>query len=79
LSVTNRHRHRRLLSRLASSAPSVDHRLCIFRSSPSPSPSLETFFPAMTKIVGTLGPKSRSADIIANCLNAGMSGSKCHR
>ncbi|KAI6676590.1 hypothetical protein NL676_037386 [Syzygium grande] len=36
-------------------------------------PSKPTFFPAMTKIVGTLGPKSRSADIIAKCLNAGMS------
>ncbi|XP_030545190.1 pyruvate kinase 1, cytosolic-like [Rhodamnia argentea] len=36
-------------------------------------PSKPTFFPAMTKIVGTLGPKSRSADIISSCLNAGMS------
>ncbi|KAK3422186.1 hypothetical protein EUGRSUZ_G02720 [Eucalyptus grandis] len=36
-------------------------------------PSKPTFFPAMTKIVGTLGPKSRSADIISRCLNAGMS------
>lgn len=28
----------------------------------------------MTKIVGTLGPKSRSVDTISRCLNAGMSG-----
>eukprot|EP00268_Persea_americana_P013077 TRINITY_DN156_c0_g1_i4.p1 TRINITY_DN156_c0_g1~~TRINITY_DN156_c0_g1_i4.p1 ORF type:complete len:535 (+),score=109.84 TRINITY_DN156_c0_g1_i4:107-1606(+) len=27
----------------------------------------------MTKIVGTLGPKSRSVDVISSCLNAGMS------
>ncbi|KAI7738263.1 hypothetical protein M8C21_014429, partial [Ambrosia artemisiifolia] len=31
------------------------------------------FFPAMTKIVGTLGPRSRSVDIISGCLKAGMS------
>ncbi|KAL2324911.1 hypothetical protein Fmac_023969 [Flemingia macrophylla] len=36
-------------------------------------PSKPTFFPAMTKIVGTLGPTSRSVDIISRCLNAGMS------
>lgn len=36
--------------------------------------NLQTFFPAMTKIVGTLGPKSQSVDIIASCLKAGMSG-----
>ncbi|XP_015876451.2 pyruvate kinase 1, cytosolic isoform X1 [Ziziphus jujuba] len=36
-------------------------------------PSKPTFFPAMTKIVGTLGPKSRSVDIISDCLKAGMS------
>lgn len=35
---------------------------------------LQTFFPAMTKIVGTLGPKSRSVEIISGCLKAGMSG-----
>lgn len=35
---------------------------------------LQSFFPAMTKIVGTLGPKSRSVDIISRCLEAGMSG-----
>jgi len=29
----------------------------------------------MTKIVGTLGPKSRSVDVISQCLEAGMSGS----
>nr|GMD89617.1 pyruvate kinase [Ipomoea batatas]GME10647.1 pyruvate kinase [Ipomoea batatas] len=27
----------------------------------------------MTKIVGTLGPKSRSIEVISGCLNAGMS------
>ncbi|KAL5648364.1 hypothetical protein ACJX0J_039173, partial [Zea mays] len=32
-----------------------------------------SFFPAMTKIVGTLGPKSRSVDTISSCLKAGMS------
>ncbi|KAI5648499.1 hypothetical protein M9H77_34504 [Catharanthus roseus] len=36
-------------------------------------PSKSSFFPAMTKIVGTLGPKSRSVDIISGCLKAGMS------
>ena len=36
--------------------------------------SLQSFFPAMTKIVGTLGPKSRSVEIISGCLKAGMSG-----
>ncbi|KAH8502126.1 hypothetical protein H0E87_016766 [Populus deltoides] len=36
-------------------------------------PSKPSFFPAMTKIVGTLGPKSRSVEIISNCLKAGMS------
>ncbi|KAG8480591.1 hypothetical protein CXB51_024533 [Gossypium anomalum] len=36
-------------------------------------PSKPSFFPAMTKIVGTLGPKSRSVDIISDCLKAGMS------
>jgi pyruvate kinase len=30
----------------------------------------------MTKIVGTLGPKSRSVDTISACLKAGMSGNK---
>ncbi|KAL8159696.1 hypothetical protein V2J09_001233 [Rumex salicifolius] len=30
-------------------------------------------FPALTKIVGTLGPKSRYVDIISSCLQAGMS------
>ncbi|RZS12184.1 hypothetical protein BHM03_00043593 [Ensete ventricosum] len=28
----------------------------------------------MTKIVGTLGPKSRSVEVITACLKAGMSG-----
>ncbi|MBA0600348.1 hypothetical protein Gorai_006536, partial [Gossypium raimondii] len=36
-------------------------------------PSRPSFFPAMTKIVGTLGPKSRSVEIISDCLKAGMS------
>ncbi|KAL2345163.1 hypothetical protein Fmac_006448 [Flemingia macrophylla] len=36
-------------------------------------PSKASFFPAMTKIVGTLGPKSRSVDVISACLKAGMS------
>ncbi|KAB1221234.1 Pyruvate kinase, cytosolic isozyme [Morella rubra] len=36
-------------------------------------PSKSSFFPAMTKIVGTLGPKSRSAEVISGCLKAGMS------
>lgn len=35
---------------------------------------LQNFFPAMTKIVGTLGPKSRSVEVISGCLKAGMSG-----
>lgn len=30
----------------------------------------------MTKIVGTLGPKSRSLEVISGCLKAGMSGMK---
>ncbi|KAM3325042.1 pyruvate kinase 1, cytosolic isoform X2 [Capsicum chacoense] len=36
-------------------------------------PSRTSFFPAMTKIVGTLGPKSRSVEVISSCLEAGMS------
>ncbi|XP_041998754.1 pyruvate kinase 2, cytosolic-like isoform X1 [Salvia splendens] len=32
-----------------------------------------SFFPAMTKIVGTLGPNSRSVEVISGCLKAGMS------
>ncbi|XP_010497281.2 PREDICTED: pyruvate kinase 2, cytosolic-like, partial [Camelina sativa] len=36
-------------------------------------PSKSSFFPALTKIVGTLGPKSRSVEVIAGCLKAGMS------
>ncbi|MQL76942.1 hypothetical protein Taro_009335 [Colocasia esculenta] len=36
-------------------------------------PSKPTFFPAMTKIVGTLGPKSRTVEVISSCLKAGMS------
>lgn len=34
----------------------------------------QSFFPALTKIVGTLGPKSRSVEVISGCLKAGMSG-----
>ncbi|GMJ02940.1 hypothetical protein like AT3G52990 [Hibiscus trionum] len=36
-------------------------------------PSKDSFFPALTKIVGTLGPNSRSVDVISGCLKAGMS------
>ncbi|KAJ9553743.1 hypothetical protein OSB04_017788 [Centaurea solstitialis] len=36
-------------------------------------PSKPSFFPAMTKIVGTLGPRSRSVETISSCLIAGMS------
>ncbi|XWS43480.1 hypothetical protein CRYUN_Cryun16bG0107800 [Craigia yunnanensis] len=36
-------------------------------------PSKTSFFPAMTKIVGTLGSKSRSVEVISGCLKAGMS------
>lgn len=35
---------------------------------------VQSFFPAMTKIVGTLGPKSRTVEVISSCLKAGMSG-----
>ncbi|GAB4836325.1 hypothetical protein Ancab_001240 [Ancistrocladus abbreviatus] len=38
-----------------------------------PSKPVSSFFPSMTKIVGTLGPKSRSVDTISSCLKAGMS------
>lgn len=37
---------------------------------------LQNFFPAMAKIVGTLGPRSRSVDVISACLQAGMSGNR---
>ncbi|XP_021865530.1 pyruvate kinase 1, cytosolic [Spinacia oleracea] len=36
-------------------------------------PSKSSFFPAMTKIVGTLGPRSQSVDVISSLLKAGMS------
>ncbi|KAK9755519.1 hypothetical protein RND81_01G031500 [Saponaria officinalis] len=36
-------------------------------------PSKSNFFSAMTKIVGTLGPKSQSVELISGLLNAGMS------
>lgn len=35
---------------------------------------LQNFFPAMAKIVGTLGPRSRSVEVISSCLKAGLSG-----
>lgn len=35
---------------------------------------MQSFFPAMTKIVGTLGPRSESVEVISSLLNAGMSG-----
>ncbi|XP_020111979.1 pyruvate kinase 2, cytosolic-like [Ananas comosus] len=35
-------------------------------------PSNTKFFPSLTKIVGTLGPKSRSVETIEQCLTAGM-------
>ncbi|XP_074311255.1 pyruvate kinase 1, cytosolic isoform X2 [Silene latifolia] len=36
-------------------------------------PSKPSAFTSMTKVVGTLGPNSRSLEIISACLNAGMS------
>ncbi|KAG6412093.1 hypothetical protein SASPL_124760 [Salvia splendens] len=36
-------------------------------------PSKASFFPAMTKIVGTLGPRSKSVEVISSCLKTGMS------
>ncbi|KAK9075124.1 hypothetical protein SSX86_003443 [Deinandra increscens subsp. villosa] len=36
-------------------------------------PSRSGYFPSMTRIVGTLGPKSRSVEVISRCLMAGMS------
>ncbi|XVF56264.1 hypothetical protein PTKIN_Ptkin06aG0105200 [Pterospermum kingtungense] len=36
-------------------------------------PSKLSFLPSLTKIVGTLGPKSRSVEVIDACLKAGMS------
>ncbi|KAF9591634.1 hypothetical protein IFM89_005215 [Coptis chinensis] len=36
----------------------------------SPKPS---FLPSLTKIVGTLGPKSRSVEVLESCLKAGLS------
>jgi len=36
-------------------------------------PAKANFFPAMTKIIGTLGPQSRSVEVIEGCLKAGMS------
>ncbi|KAG8390848.1 hypothetical protein BUALT_Bualt01G0126100 [Buddleja alternifolia] len=34
---------------------------------------LQNFFPAVTKIWGTLDPRSRSVEVISDCLKAGMS------
>ncbi|XP_031110347.1 pyruvate kinase 1, cytosolic-like [Ipomoea triloba] len=39
-------------------------------------PSKASVFPAMTKIIGTLGVKSRSVDVISDCLKAGMSAAR---
>ncbi|XP_077213699.1 pyruvate kinase 2, cytosolic-like [Tasmannia lanceolata] len=36
-------------------------------------PTMPSFVPSLTKIVGTLGPKSRSVEVIEECLKAGMS------
>ncbi|KAI7993127.1 Pyruvate kinase 2, cytosolic [Camellia lanceoleosa] len=36
-------------------------------------PSKPSFLPSLTKIVGTLGPNSRSVEVIEACLEAGMS------
>ncbi|KAF3775380.1 Pyruvate kinase 2 [Nymphaea thermarum] len=36
-------------------------------------PSKQCFFPSLTKIVGTLGPNTRSIEVIEECLKAGMS------
>ncbi|KMZ75164.1 Pyruvate kinase [Zostera marina] len=38
--------------------------------------SKPSFFPAMTKIIGTLGPESRSVEVISACLTAGMSAAR---
>jgi hypothetical protein len=35
---------------------------------------VQKVFPSLTKIVGTLGPRSRSVEVIEECLTAGMSG-----
>ncbi|XLT44428.1 hypothetical protein HN873_037032 [Arachis hypogaea] len=40
------------------------------------SSNMNSFFPAMTKIVGTPDPKSRSIDTISRCLDAGISVSR---
>ncbi|XP_077213729.1 pyruvate kinase 2, cytosolic-like [Tasmannia lanceolata] len=36
-------------------------------------PTMPSFVPSLTKIVGTLGPKSRSVEVIEECLKAEMS------
>ncbi|KAK9093144.1 hypothetical protein Syun_028055 [Stephania yunnanensis] len=45
----------------------------------SPVPLIGFFFPAITKIVGTLGPKSRSVEVISECLKSGMSDAEYHQ
>lgn len=48
--------------------------MCFFLLNKKWNFSMQNFFPAMTKIVGTLGPNSRSVEVISGCLKAGMSG-----
>ncbi|KAL4568930.1 hypothetical protein LXL04_024551 [Taraxacum kok-saghyz] len=54
---------------LFSPAPASSKLLCFTHDLRS-----QSYFPSMTKIVGTLGPKSRSVEVISRCLMAGMSG-----
>ncbi|XP_028088804.1 pyruvate kinase 1, cytosolic-like isoform X2 [Camellia sinensis] len=42
-------------------------------------PSKPRFLPSLTKIVGTLGPNSRSVEVIEACLEAGMSDDNYHQ
>ncbi|KAF5938115.1 hypothetical protein HYC85_025621 [Camellia sinensis] len=42
-------------------------------------PSKPSFLPSLTKIVGTLGPNSRSVEVIEACLEAGMSDDNYHQ
>ncbi|KAH1249921.1 Pyruvate kinase 2, cytosolic [Glycine max] len=59
----------------------IPHNVPQFASTPTHSHPQQTninFFPAMTKIVDTLGPKSRSVEVTSACLKARMPGfSKC--
>jgi hypothetical protein len=52
----------------------ITDRVCVCVWGKNKQTNEQSFFPAMTKIVGTLGPKSRSVDTISSCLKAGMSG-----